>query len=155
MKQNVYFALHNAHSRSIIVQFVQTVLGFGFKNIIISKATGSAATSGIPEAFRLAFPQNANMLVTSNIQEAIDLIRPQDTYLIISKKYASEALNMQEVKQSLEQGKKELFVLGGSSPGLSRKELELGAPRHVTTASEEIAPTAYLGILLDKLTSLG
>ncbi len=151
MKQNIFLTLHNAHSRSIIVQFVQTASGFGFKNLVLSKATGSAATSGIPEAFRIAFPREANLLITSNISEAIDLIRPQNVYLIVSKKYAPEPLNLDEVKHQLSNGSKVMFVFGGSSPGLSRKDMDLGKARHVTLASEEIAPTAHLGILLDKL----
>ncbi len=151
MIQNVFLTLHNAHSRSIIVQFVQTALGFGFKHLILSKASGSAATAGVPEAFKLSFPRKASIIIMNNLSEAIELIKPQEVYLILSKKYAPTPLDFQQVAEHLNNGDRIAFIFGGSSPGLSRKDLDLGMACHVTWVEEEISPIAYLGILLDNL----
>ncbi len=151
MQQDIFLALHGPHSRSIVVQFVQTALGYGYKNIIISKASGSAATAGIPEASKIAFPQSATLLIVGNISDAINLVDPKHVYLIVSRRYSTEKLDFDSVRSHVGQENKILFVFGGSSPGLSRRDMDLGKACHITWANEEIAPIAYLGIILDRL----
>ena len=59
---NVYVVLHNVHSASKTSETAQVVYGLGFPNFVVSKAEGSAAQSGVPDANRLAIRMKQNFM---------------------------------------------------------------------------------------------
>lgn len=122
----IIIQLHNFASVNLCSEFMKIALGLGAREIVFSKGVGSAASSGIPIAQKMAFSAKANFLVLRSIQDTIELLKPDEIFLFIREIYANEMFDPQQVVKSYQSGKTILLVFGGSSTGLSRKELDLG-----------------------------
>ena len=61
--KNIYVVLHNVHSASKTIETAQVVYGLGFSNFVVSKAEGSAAQAGVPDANRLAMKMKCNFMI--------------------------------------------------------------------------------------------
>ncbi|MHA2041905.1 MAG: RecB-family nuclease, partial [Candidatus Thorarchaeota archaeon] len=61
--KNVYVVLHNVHAVSKVIETAQVVYGLGLPNYLVSKAEGSAAQTGVPEANRLAMKMKGSFAV--------------------------------------------------------------------------------------------
>jgi len=126
MNNRLYFLLHNVNSVNIVAEFTQTMLGFDVPNIIISKAEGSAAMSGVPTAHKLAFKNNKNLLYLKDISDVIELVEPDEVLLYVSKKYTDNIFNEMKVIKLLKQNKKVLIAFSGQKSGFSRQEMDFG-----------------------------
>ncbi len=80
---NVIPVIHNPASVQKLLDAVKVSLGFGIKTIIVTKAVGTAAQQGVPEAFRLVLRSGATLIVLPDIKDAIELLHP-DSILFLS-----------------------------------------------------------------------
>ncbi|MCG3217889.1 MAG: hypothetical protein KAR35_02730 [Candidatus Heimdallarchaeota archaeon] len=117
--------LHNVGSSQRCQEFVQIASGLGFKNLAITKASGSAASRGIPQAQKIAVKSNANFMFLGNISDVIEVYNPDEIILVAPPPFGDDLWNPEEVKKESEE-KRLLLIFGGSSPGLSRRELDMG-----------------------------
>jgi len=133
--ENVIVVLHNVFSSQKIVEAAKIVYGMGFKNFAITKAQGSAAQIGVPEAHKLAIKKKVNFFYLQGIDDVIELFQPSKIYLFVPQGYAKEKFNPEIVA---EKASKEVVavVFGGSEPGLSKKELEKGMPVYIENLKE-------------------
>jgi len=141
--------LHNFSSINLCKEFTKIALGLGARDIIFSKAVGTAATTGVPIAQKMAHSNQANVLYLQDIKDAIELCSPDETFLFIKKPFAKENFNPVSIVESYLSGKTILLVFGGSDPGLTKQELDLGKPIYFEEINEigclgEIAITLYL-----------
>ncbi len=141
--------LHNFSSINHCREFVRIALNLGARDIILSKATGTAATTGVPIAQKLAHSQNANLLYLQGIDDAIELVNPEEIYLFIKRPYSKEVFNEKEITKSYAVGKNILLIFGGSEPGLTKQELEKGRAVYFDKLNEigclgEITLSLYL-----------
>ena len=120
--------LHNFSSINHCREFVKIALGLGARDIVLSKAAGTGATSGVPIAQKLAHSKQANLLYLQNIDDAIELVKPDEIYLFIKHPFAKETLNPEKIAESYKKEKTILLVFGGADPGLSKQELDKGTP---------------------------
>ena len=141
--------LHNFSSINHCREFVKIALNLGARDIILSKATGTAATTGVPIAQKLAYAKQANLLFLQNIEDSIELIQPDEIYLFIKQPYSKDSFDAESIVRSYHEGKNILLIFGGSDPGLTKQELEKGNPIYFDKLNElgclgEITLALYL-----------
>jgi SpoU rRNA methylase family enzyme len=128
--------LHNFNSIAHCKEFAKIALGLGARDIILSKAVGSASTTGVPIVQKLAYSYQANLLYLQNIEDAIDLCKPDEIYLFIKNPFAKELFEPEKISFEYTQGKTILLIFGGAEPGLTKQELDLGMPIYFDKLNE-------------------
>lgn len=110
---------NNVGSAGKIEGFSDVVLGmFPEALIVISRAYGAGAQTGIPAVSKKVFKSGGKFLVTSTLKEAIDLLNPDVIYVFEPEDRGStEEFNPEEVVSYLNEGKNVMLVFGGESPG--------------------------------------
>ncbi|GAB6947042.1 RecB-family nuclease [Vulcanisaeta sp. JCM 16161] len=136
---NVIPVIHNPASVQKLLDAVKVSLGFGIKTIIVTKAVGTAAQQGVPEAFRLVLRSGATLIVLPDIKDAIELLHP-DSILFLSTRGDSMG---NEVKG------RTLLVIQASDQPFMQSELSLG--RQVKVVGRDVGSTALLTLALNKL----
>jgi SpoU rRNA methylase family enzyme len=141
--------LHNFSSINLCKEFTKIALGLGARDIVFSKAAGTAATTGVPIAQKMAHTNQANVLYLQDIKDSIDLCSPDEVYLFIKRPFSKEVFDPTSIAESYLSGKTVLLVFGGADPGLTKQELELGKTIYFDKINEigclgEIAIALYL-----------
>ncbi len=150
----VIVVLHNVYSVQRVIEMAKLVYGLGFDTLIVSKAQSAAAQSGVPDAQKLALKKNKNFFYLADLPDVLELFKPELVLMFVPKEYASEAYNPKQVIEVLNQGKNVVLVFGGSEPGLTKRELELGKPVFLEHVNEDIGPVGYASIALYELLKL-
>ena len=135
-KGKLIVQLHNFSSINLCKEFTKIALGLGARDIIFSKAVGTAATTGVPIAQKMAYANQTNVLYLQDIQDSIDLCSPDEIYLFIKKPFSKESFDPKLIAESYLSGKTVLLVFGGAEPGLTKQELDLGTPVYIDKISE-------------------
>lgn len=144
--------LHNVFSVEIVKQFAKICYGLGFKTVVVSKPSGAAAQAGIPEAQKLALKKGKVLVVLGGIEDVIELFKPLLTIFITPKKYAKDQFDAERIVSELENGPVAI-IFGGSEPGVSAKEMELGVPMHINV-EDDLGPLGFASITLHAIWSL-
>ncbi len=148
--KNVYIVLHNVHSASKTIETAQVVYGLGFPNFVVSKAEGSAAQSGVPDANRLAIRMKQNFMVLPDLKDVLEILNFDYAVLITSPKLVKEHVDLDQLSQRAKSGEKIAIVLSGSNSSFSRKEMDLGDCKSLE-AEVDIGPSGSAAILLYSL----
>jgi SpoU rRNA methylase family enzyme len=143
-------AFHNSNSRRAVKYFADTCIGLSCKNIVYSKITAAAASIGIPDAQKTVFSAGGSLLFFADIQDIIETLGPQKVYLLVSRRYGQIPAPYGNITENLESGNV-LVAVGGSSPGLTRKELDLGECIYVEEIVSDINPIALTALFLNGL----
>ncbi len=125
-KQNVIIVLHNVHAVSKVLETALVVYGLGFQNFVVSRAEGSAAQTGVPDANRMAIKMKRTFMVLPGLQDVIELLGVDRPLLVVSPVLTRERLDLVELAKSISPDKKTVIVLSGSNSSFSRKEMDLG-----------------------------
>ncbi|MCS7140017.1 MAG: RecB-family nuclease [Candidatus Nezhaarchaeota archaeon] len=133
-------------SVEVVRQFAKLCYGLGFKTFVVSKPSGAAAQAGVPEAQKIALKKNKVFVVLSGIEDVIELFKPSLIVLITPKKHAKEEFNAKRIVDEAKSGCV-VIVFGGSEPGLSAREMEMGIPMHVGI-EDDIGPLGFASIVL-------
>ena len=139
--------LHNVFSVEIVRQFAKISYGLGFKTVVISKPSGAAAQAGVPEAQKIALKKGKVLIVLNGIEDVIELFKPSLTIMITPKKYAKGEFAVDQVISEIKKGGIVALIFGGSEPGLSAKELEMGLPLHINV-DDDLGPLGFAAITL-------
>lgn len=145
--KNVYVVLHNIHSASKTIETAQVVYGLGFQNYVVSKAEGSAAQSGVPDANRLAIKMKRNFMVLPDLPVVLDTIDFDLVVLVPSPKLTKSRLDFEDLLEKAKSGKRIAIVLSGSTSSFSRKEMDLGE-NHAIHAEVDIGPSGTAAVIL-------
>jgi SpoU rRNA methylase family enzyme len=145
--KNIYVVLHNVHSASKTVETAQVVYGLGFSNFVVSKAEGSAAQAGVPDANRLAMKMKRNFMVLPDLKDVLDVLSTESPLLIVSPMLTKERLDLDQFSELTNSGERVVIVLSGSNSSFSRKEMDLGECRSLH-AHVDIGPAGTAAILL-------
>ncbi|MFW9843368.1 MAG: RecB-family nuclease [Candidatus Thorarchaeota archaeon] len=148
--KNVYVVLHNVHSASKTAETAQVVYGLGFSNYVVSKAEGSAAQSGVPDANRLAIRMKQNFMVLPDLKDVIEVLNIAYALLVTSPKLVKEHIDLDQLYQRVQSEEKIAIVLSGSNSSFSRKEMDLGDCKSLE-AEVDIGPSGSASILLYSL----
>ena len=140
--------LHNVYSVQRVVELAKVVYGLGFNTLIVSRAHGAAAQSGVPEAQKIALRKSKNFFYVSDLADVIEIFNPALLLLFVPKDYAEEKFDVVRVVSLLRKGEVIALVFGGAEPGLSKKELEMGKPTYIEGVEEDIGSTGLAAIAL-------
>ena len=142
--------LHNVYSQQRVVEVAKVVYGLGFKVFVVTKAIGSAAQAGVPEAQKLALKLDRAFIYLPDLPDAIEVLRPDKVLLVLPRKYAPTPVS-EAVKSA---SGKVMVVFGGAEPGLTKRELELGIAVHPDGIEEDVGATGLAAISLYLLRTL-
>jgi SpoU rRNA methylase family enzyme len=145
--KNIYVVLHNVHSASKTVETAQVVYGLGFSNFVVSKAEGSAAQAGVPDANRLAMRMKQNFMVLPDIKDVLEVLNIEKPLLVTSPVLTKERLDLDQLAERVHSGERIAIMLSGSNSSFSRKEMDLGEPRSLD-ARVDIGPSGSAAIIL-------
>jgi len=145
--KNIYVILHNIHSASKTIETAQVVYGLGYSNFVVSKAEGSAAQAGVPEANRLAMKMKQNFMVLPDLKDVLEVLGIEHPLLITSPVLIKERLDLSQLSEMSKSGERIAIVLSGSNSSFSRKEMDLGECRSLD-AIVDIGPAGTAAIIL-------
>ena len=86
------------------------------------------------------------MLFFSDMEDILEALKPQKIYLLVSRKYGKKPIPYNKIATELKSNKV-LVVVGGTSPGLTRKEMDLG---EIMIEEEKIKLYPLVRIRLEK-----
>ncbi|MEZ0290160.1 MAG: RecB-family nuclease [Sulfolobales archaeon] len=142
--------LHAPASPYLVVEFIKVIASSVCRDLIypvITRPTGLAAQSGVPEAWRIAFKNNIPMIVLPEIRDVIEIYRPAEV-LIIQRTNESKAI--EEEPEILEKTPL-LIVIPSGEQTLTKEEQTLGRKIHSKILAKDTNPLTVLGIILTKL----
>jgi SpoU rRNA methylase family enzyme len=148
--KNIYIVLHNVHSASKTIETAQVVYGLGFPNFVVSKAEGSSAQSGVPDANRLAIRMKQNFMVLPDLKDVIEVLNFDYVLLVTSPKLVKERVDLEQLSQRTQSGEKIAIIVSGSNSSFSRKEMDLGECKSLE-AEVDIGPSGSTAIILYSL----
>lgn len=148
--KNIYVVLHNVHSASKTIETAQVVYGLGFPNFVVSKAEGSSAQSGVPDANRLAIRMKQNFMVLPDLKDVIEVLNFDYVLLVTSPKLVKERVDLEQLSQRTQSGEKIAIIVSGSNSSFSRKEMDLGECKSLE-AEVDIGPSGSAAIILYSL----
>jgi len=147
---NLFMLLHNSHSRSFVRLFADTCIALQCKTVLFSRITASAASIGIPEAQKHVLKYDGNLLFFTDLEDVLATLHPNAVFLMVAQKYAKESVPFHDIHTALSAGKV-LVIVGGSSPGLTRKELDLGRCIFLPNVLYDLNPIAQTALFLGGL----
>jgi len=141
---------NNVGSAGKIEGFAEVALGlFQESLLVISRAYGAGAQTGIPLVSKRIFKSGGKLLITGTLKEAIELTRPDMIYVFEPEDRGStEEFNPEEVAKALLDEKNVMLVFGGESPGNPLKDQELAHKVVWIGSKENIGAQASLAIAL-------
>jgi len=148
--KKVYVILHNVQSASKTIETAQVVYGLGFPNFVVSKAEGSSAQSGVPDANRLAIKMNQNFMVLPDLKDVLEILNFDHTVLVTSPRLVKEHVDFNQLSQRARSGEKIAIVVSGSNSSFSKKEMDLGECKSLE-AEVDIGPSGSAAIILYSL----
>jgi len=150
--KNLYVVLHNVHSASKTIETAQVVYGLGFPNYVISKAEGSAAQSGVPDANRLALKMKRNFMILPDLKDVLEVLNIDNPLLVTSPRLVKERIDLTQLQKQTKSGERIAIILSGSNSSFSRKEMDLGECKGLE-AEVDIGPAGSAAIILYSLLS--
>jgi SpoU rRNA methylase family enzyme len=151
--KNTYVVLHNVHSASKTIETAQVVYGLGFSNFVVSKAEGSAAQAGVPDANRLAMKMKCNFMVLPDLKDVFEVLNIEHPFMITSPVLVKERLDFEQFSELAKSGERIALILSGSTSSFSRKEMDLGNCSSLE-ARVDIGPSGTAAVVLYSLASL-
>lgn len=149
----MHVVLHNVHSVSKVVETAQVIYGFGFSNFIVSKAEGSAAQTGVPDANRFAVKMKSSFMVMPDLRDVLEVLGVKNPLIIASPVLTKERLNFDMLAKRVRSGERIVIALSGSNSSFSRKEMDLGECVSLE-ACVDIGPAGTAAVILHRILNL-
>lgn len=153
ISENLLMAFHNSHNQKSVRLFANTCTGLSCRNVIFSKITAAAASIGVPDAQKIVLSTGGNLLFFADVEDIVETLKPQRIYLLVPRKYGKNPIPYIQIVDELKT-EKVLVVVGGTSPGLTRKEMDLGECVFADEVVSEINPIALTALFLSGLSRM-
>ncbi|RLE99487.1 MAG: recombinase RecB [Thermoprotei archaeon] len=144
MSVDVIPVLHNVFSPQKVLEAARIAYGLGYRMFVVTKASGSAAQAGVPEAQKLAIKLGRSFACLPDLPDALEVLKPARVLLVVPKKFGREPL----LREAMCAEGRLLVVFGGADPGLSRRELEVGMPVFIDGVEGDIGSLGLVAIAL-------
>ncbi len=144
--KRLFVVIHNIHSVTRLIEAAKVTYGFNIKNLVISKAIGSAAQEGVPEVQKIALKLERNVFFLRDLDDVISSLNLNNAYIFVPRKYANKKFNPKAVLEEIKEHNVAL-VFGGSDPGFTKKDLEKGTPVYLDLPGD-IGSIGYLAVTL-------
>ncbi|MCC6030524.1 MAG: RecB-family nuclease [Desulfurococcales archaeon] len=149
-KGRIIIDLHAPASPYIVIEFVKTITYHVNKNMItpvITRPTGLAAQSGIPEAWRHAYKNETPLAVLPELKDVLDLYRPEEIFITLK---TQESLDIDELNNYI--GRKNiLIIIPSGEQSLTKEEQNIGRKIYSRKFIRDMNPLTILGIILEKI----
>ncbi|NOZ88828.1 MAG: exonuclease [Crenarchaeota archaeon] len=152
MHDGLVVLLHDVSSAQRLIDTARLVYGLGLRSFVASKVYGAAASSGVPEASRMAMKLGRLFAVLPSARDAVELLQP-DAVIVVSRDYG-EPLEASEIAEKLAKAKKPLLVLGGIDAAPSKDVAALGEALYIAGVEHRLGPVAEAAIILAALRGL-
>jgi SpoU rRNA methylase family enzyme len=123
------------------------VYGLGFSNYVVTKAEGSAAQTGVPEANRIAMKMKSNFMVLPDLKDVLELLDVDRPMIITSPVLTKNRIDINTLTERIKSGKRLVIVLSGSTSSFSRKEMDMGECFSLE-ARVDIGPAGTASVIL-------
>ncbi|OYT60470.1 MAG: exonuclease [Desulfurococcales archaeon ex4484_217_1] len=144
--------VHNISSAQRLIEIAKLIFNYTtqleVQTLILSKVTGSAAQSGIPEVSKLAYKHNRSVLIVNEIKEAVELIKPEKVFIVTTA--VKSTVKIDEVA-SLAKRSRILLIFPGTEEAFPKHDLTLGIPFNIEGISEKIGVVPYISITLHEI----
>ncbi len=139
--------LHDVSSAQRLIDTARLVYGLNAGYFLVTKAYGSAASSGVPEVNRLALRLGKGFAVLSSLRDAVELLSPK-TVFVVSYEYG-EPMEPAEIAEELRKAEKPaMIVLGGIDAAPGKDAVSIGKPVYIRGASTRLGPVAEAALIL-------
>ncbi|NPA24151.1 MAG: hypothetical protein GXO23_07645 [Crenarchaeota archaeon] len=119
--------LHNVTSVHRVLEFVRLCISFNCTTIIITRPTGAAAQQGLPEAFKIALKEGANIIVLSELRDIQETMNIDKIYLLTSEEEGEDLEKaVSDTAGSLRNGRKVAVAAQGQDLPFLPRERQLG-----------------------------
>lgn len=148
--RRIVIDLHAPASPYIVVEFVKTITSHINKNILVpavTRPTGLAAQSGVPEAWRHAYKNETPLVVVPEIRDLIEIYRPVETLIFMK---TQDSIDIESARDYLEK-ETVLVVIPSGEQSITREETGLGKKIFSKRYHRDINPLTALGILLEHI----
>lgn len=145
--KNVFVILHNVHAVSRVIETAQVVYGLEFTNYIVTKAEGSGAQTGVPEANRLAMKMKGNFMILPDLSDALEMLNVSRPFMITSPVLTEKKVETADLMEQLKSTGRLVIVVSGSNSSFSRREMDLGECVSLN-AKVDIGPAGTVAVVL-------
>ncbi len=146
--------IHNVSSVQRVVDMARLVYSLGLGTLVVTKAYGGAAQSGVPEAYRIALKEGGRLIVLPDLEDAVELLSP-DRVVIVSHDYARDRLPPEKIVDIIDNRGRILLVFSGAEPDFSAREAGLGDPVYLEGVPGRLGALAEAAIILYALRNRG
>ncbi len=153
MSFKVIVVLHNVHSVLRVMDMARLVYGIPLAEMfIISKASGAAAQTGIPEVHKLAYRLGKPLLCVPDLEDAVSLMNPSEILLVdpSGERELDRILNNIVHKLS-ESNETVMIVFSGSDTYFTKQEKALGKIVYFNNLDRPLGCIAEAAIFLHEL----
>ncbi|MHA1595247.1 MAG: RecB-family nuclease [Candidatus Baldrarchaeia archaeon] len=150
MEERLVVVFHGVSSVQRVKDMARLIAGLGFSGFVVTKVEGSAAVTGVPEAFKIIYKEKKRLVCLPDLKDAIELFEPSTIYLFVPPRYAEKEFDEEEVIKKLSEGKKVMLIFGGMEPSFTRAELSLGTPVRLDVEGD-VGPIATAALALYRL----
>jgi len=141
--------IHNISSVQRLIEIAKFIFNYTLASqirlLVISKPTGSAAQTGIPEVSKIAYKQNRSVLIVNELKDAVEILKPEKTFIATST--IKSEVKVEEIVNSIKK-QKALLILPGCEEAFSKYDLALGQPFNIEDMCEKIGIVPYVSITL-------
>ncbi len=136
--------LHNVSSVQRVVDLARLAFNLGYSNLVVTKAYGGAAQSGVPEAMRIALKMGRSLIVLPDLPDAARLLSPDKIIAVTPSR--PEKLVSPSTPPQVEG--KTLVVFSGGEPDFTPEEIA-GAERiYISGVEGKLGPVAEAALIL-------
>ena len=144
MPAEIIPVLHNVSSVQRVVDMARLAYGLGIDTLVVTKAYGGAAQSGVPEAMRIAMRENKRFIVLPDLADAVSLLNP-DTVLLVTRDYNPEPLS---IAQPPRYDGRVIVAFSGSEPDFTPSEASMGKPVYPAGVPGRLGTLAEAALVL-------
>ncbi len=116
--------IHNVSSVQRVVDMARLAYSLDYDVLVVTKAYGGAAQSGVPEAMRLALREGKSLITLPDLEDAVGLLNPDKT-LLVTRDYQARPIDPLDPPGV--EGRV-LIVFPGGEPDFTASEARLGEP---------------------------
>jgi len=153
LKARVTVLVHDVSSAQRLIDIAKLAYGLGFTHLVATKVYGAAASSGVPEATRLALRLGRSFSVLPSVKDAIELLAP-DKVVVVSREYGEPVEPWSYAEKLAGSQGGVLIVFGGIDAAPGKDVAGLGEAVYPVGAEARLTPVAEAALFLYPLSRM-
>jgi len=149
--EELIIVLNNVSSPQRLIDTTKVFLSVDeewMKALVVTRASGMAAQTGIPEASKATYKKGKPLIVLSGVKDAVELLKPNKVLIYHPD---PESKDITELLPELRNSGRLMLVIDGSEGGPSRADLALGEPVKIGVFTEKLPAAAALALIINEL----